>query len=234
MRNGVIAAVSLAVGVAIAATVLVETHHATRNSTDPHLQPVAAEAGVAKRLLLTIDQLPNGFQADFARAAPNIKDDCDPRPNLSGLTATAEAYGRGWLNGSAGAAYSSEAIIFVSPAEAARAEELLAGPWSIRCTGVLINRRIDSFRKVVARVPRPTESLITRRINAVDLRSRQAIVRGELGSGVSFSMEASLIFLRHGSALVGLWVVEPHDKRTRRIRQDVVAAVLNRLQRSRF
>jgi hypothetical protein len=64
------------VGLATVAVVVAAIEVARSNTTkptDPKLRPVSSDLAAAKRLPLTLDQLPSGFQSDFAHAHRTLK-----------------------------------------------------------------------------------------------------------------------------------------------------------------
>jgi hypothetical protein len=86
----------------------------------------------------------------------------------------------------------------------------------------------------VVNTRRSTPRHIERKVAGVDSRSTQAIIHVRLHHGVTVDIEASLILLRRGRALLELWMVEPWNNVTRRSQRVAVSATIGRLRHSRF
>jgi len=199
----------------------------------PRLRPVRVEMRRARRLLLTEAQLPRGFDTFDTGASPlNNGGSCDRLgPDLTALTETAEVYGAGLVNGDLGVYYVPSAYVFVSSAEAARAQRLdAAARVAAQCAVVLVKQRLKgASAKILGR----TFNSVSRTTDGVVIEGRQAILHVQI-SGLSLRMEASLLFFRRGRALCEVWTSGPWTSTTRRTWKGAIAAVSQNLRRSRF
>jgi hypothetical protein len=213
-----------------ALSVALPVARAARDPKSPRLRPVAADTRIAPRLLLTEAELPRGFRTFKTGASQtNNIGECGAvgQPDLSTLTETAEVYGAGLANRDTGVYYFPSAYVFVTPAEASRAQILSTAPKTTQCTAKIVQARL-------ARLPTKTlgqrTTLVVRNDRGVALRARQTIRDIRVGS-LTLRVEASLIFLRRGRAVAEVWTSGPWDAATRKTWNDAVSAVAEQLLR---
>lgn len=228
-------AVGAVVGVGLLLASLTIFNSSASGQREPgsaRLRPVPADTRRARQLLLTVAQLPHGFETFNTGASPqNNRGSCSGRgPNLSALTENAEVYGAGLANGDLGVYYVPSAYVFVSAEQAARAERLDTASEAAQCAIELVKRRLKGAS---ATVLRHTSNFISRATDTVVVKGRQSIFDVEI-SGVRLRMEASLIFLRRGRALAEVWTSGPWNKATRRTWEDALSEVSQNLRRSSF
>lgn len=195
----------------------------------PQLHPVRAEVRQARRLLLTKAELRRGFDTFDSGASPsNNSGYCHDGPDLSALSETAEMYGAGLVNGDLRVFYVPSAYVFVSQAQAARAERGYTAPDSATCAVVLVKQRLKGAS---AKIDAQKLLFVQRRIGAVTVKARRAILTVTI-QGLKFRMEASLIFFLRGRAVVEVWTVGPWDATTRRTWEAAVGVVARNINDS--
>lgn len=221
------------VGAVLASSFAAQATVGKRDPMSPRLRPVAADVRRAHALLLSRADLPPGFHSFNTGASPsNNTGPCGAiaSPNLSALTETAEVYGAGLANTDSGANYLPSAYVFVSAAEAARAQALYSAPAAVKCSIAIAKTRLKG---IPAKITGQSAFYIARKLGSVAVRARQAILNVKVGR-LTLRIEASLIFFRRGRALAEVWTSSPWTAATRRTWQDVLSAVVRRLQRSGF
>lgn len=212
-----------------------------RDPLSPRLRTVGAEAIRARALLLISDDLSPTFGTFDTRASPsNNQGSCGDvaGPDLTKLTETAEVYGDGIINGDEGAYYFPSAYVFVSAAQAARAQALSVGPADSKCLVEIVRDRLKPLLAWARKHGKPagytgrSDSAFSRKIDGVTVRGQQVILNATAELKVRES--AYDIFFRRGRALAEVWSIGVWDASGPRIRNKIVAAEVRHLNRHRF
>lgn len=206
---------------------------ARRDPRSPKLRPAPADVRHAVTLLLSRSQLPPGFHTFSTGASPaNNVGQCHSiaDPDLSALTETAEVYGAGLANTESGVLYMPSAFVFVSAAQARRAQDLETTPEDYGCAVVIAKERLQT---VGAKVTSYAYAHLVRHDDGVEITARQAILSAKVAR-YTFRVETSLIFLRRGRGLCEIVTSGPWNLATRRTRQDAISAEIARLRSSGF
>jgi hypothetical protein len=173
-----------------------------RDPSSPVLRPVASDVRAAKTLLLTQAILGSRFQASpSGTSASNNSGACAGfDPNLRALTETAEVYGDLLTDRSDGLLVTSEAEVYVSSAEAAKAQALETAPGAGRCVASVAKKAAGAGAVIVKKKVTPVSFTIGGlRAKAWDA---QLLVRA---NGRQVPVEATVFVYRHGRALSSLF-----------------------------
>lgn len=175
---------------------------ASRDPNSPILRPVASDVRAAKTLLLGQAILGSGFQASPSRTSPNNNSGSCAGfdPNLRVLTETAEVYGDLLVDRSEGLLFTSEAEVFVSSAEAAKAQALETVPGAGQCVASVAKKAAGTGAVIVKKKVTPISITVgAARAKAWDA---QLLVRA---NGRQLLVEATLFTYRHGRAVSSLF-----------------------------
>jgi hypothetical protein len=177
---------------AFAALVLVAAPIAggARDPRSPQLHPTTADTRRAAELLLPRAAMPSGFGA-VSSAASSSNNGCacgGVDPDLHALTETGEAYGDALVSAAVGA-YMSDAFVFVSRVQAAKAQSLDSASDTSKCA-VAIARKF--MKGAHARAGSPRLSFVGRRIKGATVTERQALFAATI-AGRTSHVQAALI-----------------------------------------
>lgn len=171
---------------------------ASRDPNSPILHPTASDVRAAKSLLLERAILGSRFQASPSGASPNNNSGSCAGfdPNLRALTETAEVYGDLLTDRSEGLLFTSEAEVYVSSAEAARAQALETAPGAGRCVASLAKKAAGTNAVVLKKKVTP----ISLTVGGVRAKAwdAQLLVRA---NGRQAPVEATVLVYRHGRAV---------------------------------
>jgi hypothetical protein len=170
----------------------------SRDPNSPALRPVRADVRAAKTLLLRRSALGNRFRASPSGISPNNNaGSCAGfDPNLRDLTETAEVYGSRLTDRSEGLIFSSEAEVYISPAEATKAVTLESGPGAGRCVASVAKKAAGRGALVVKEKVTPVGFTV----GGLHARAwdAQLLVRAQ---GRQLPVEATLFLFRAGRGL---------------------------------
>jgi hypothetical protein len=176
---------------------------AGRDPNSPLLHPVASDVRAATSLLLTRAILGTRFRASPSGTSPtNNSGSCAGfDPNLRALTETAEVYGDLLTDRSEGLLFTSEAEVYSSSVEAAKAQALETAPGAGRCVGSLAEKSAGTNAVVLKKKITPVSlSLGDVRVKAWDA---ELLVRV---NGRQLPVEATLFVYRHRRAVSFLFI----------------------------
>jgi hypothetical protein len=175
---------------------------ASRDPNSPVLRTVASDVRAAKALLLRRAILGSRFHASPSGASPNNNSGSCAGfdPNLRALTETAEVYGDLLADRSDGLLFTSEAEVYVSRAEAAKAQALETRPGAGRCVASLAKKAAGTGVVVVKKKVTP----ISFTVGGMQARAWDAQLLVST-NGRQVPVEATVFIYRHGRALSSLF-----------------------------
>lgn len=176
---------------------------AGRDPNSPRLHPVAADVRAAKSLLLKRAILGSRFKASPSGTSPNNNSGSCAGfdPNLRALTETAEVYGDLFTDRSRGMLFTSEAEVYVSSVEAAKAQSLETGPGAGPCVASLAQKAAGQGTVVLKKHVSP----LTLNIGGLRAKAWDALLLVKI-SGRQVSVEAAVFVYRNGRAVSSLFI----------------------------
>ena len=171
---------------------------ASRDPNSPILHPVASDVRAAKSLLLNRAILGSRFQASPSSTSPsNNSGSCAGfDPNLRALTETAEVYGDLLADRSEGLLFTSEAEVYVSSAEAAKAQALETAPGAGRCVASVAKKAAGTNAVVLKKKVTP----ISFTVGGLRAKAWDALLLVRT-NGRQLPVEATVFVYRHGRAV---------------------------------
>lgn len=177
---------------------------ASRDPNSPILHPVASDVRAAKSLLLSRTILGSRFQASRSGTSPNSNSGSCAGfdPNLRALRETAEVYGDLLVDRSEGLLFTSEAEVYVSSLEAAKAQALETAPGAGRCVASVAEKAAGTNAVVVVKKNVTPVSLV---VGGLRAKAWDALLLVR-ANGRQVPVEAAVFVYRHGRAVSSLFI----------------------------